>query len=52
MKHPFISCFLLFLLVASCTAPAPEPSLTLEGSDTHSIPAEGGTVSLSFSTNH
>lgn len=51
MKHSSISYFLLFLLFAACTAPVPEPSLTLEGSDTHSIPAEGGTVSLSFSTN-
>ena len=50
MKH-FLPNFILLLVVAACTAPAPEPSLTLEGSDTYSIPAGGGTVSISFSTN-
>lgn len=50
MKH-FLPILILLLVVAACTALAPEPSLTLEGSDTYSIPAGGGTVSISFSTN-
>lgn len=41
----------LLLLLAACTAPAPDPVLTLDGKDTYSVSGGGGTVSVSFSTN-
>ena len=42
---------LLLLATIACTTPLPDPVLTLEGMDSYSVSADGGTVSVSFSTN-
>lgn len=46
-----LSSLILLLLLAACSSPTPEPVLTLEGGDSYSVSADGGTVSMSFSTN-
>lgn len=41
----------LLLFVAACTAPAPEPALTLDGDSNYPVATEGGTVTVNFTTN-